>query len=96
MQQQQRTHVTSAPARVIVTSDDSEFDVIILSHLKDEGFDAIYMPFSGNVKAYKDKLAHLPDDLELGESFAIICMTTTPKIVPWSPCAVRTTITDSA
>jgi len=55
-----------------VTSDDPEFDSIILSHLKQEGFDATYIPFKGNVKAYKNELAHLPDDLELGESFAII------------------------
>ena len=55
-----------------MTSDDPEFDSIILSHLKQEGFDATYIPFKGNVKAYKNELAHLPDDLELGESFAIL------------------------
>jgi len=84
MQQPQHTYGVSSPPRVIVSSDDPEFDAIILSHLKDEGFKAIYMPFDGNVKAYKNELAHLPDALELGESFAIIgtpsfhmCNTTT-------------------
>lgn len=70
----QHTHGFSSPPRVIVSSDDPEFDPIILSHLKDEGFTAIYIPFDGNVKAYKNQLAHFPDSLELGESFAIIGM----------------------
>jgi len=88
MPQQQRTHASSAPPRVIVSSDDAEFDVIILSHLKDEGFDTIYMPFTGNVKAYKDKLARLPDDLELGESFAIICTKRTAHALVLSTLAI--------
>jgi len=60
------------PPKVHVTSDDPEFDTIILSHLRQEGFEVHYFPYNGNVKEYKNALAHLPDDLELGESFAII------------------------
>jgi len=62
----------SMPPKVYITSDDPEFDPIILSHLKQEGFDTTYLPYNGNVKGYKSQLAHLPDELELGESFAII------------------------
>lgn len=62
----------SMPPRLHVTSDDPEFDPIILAHWKQEGFDTTYLPYTGDEKTYRQKLARLPDELELGESFAII------------------------
>lgn len=60
------------PPRVHVTADDDEFDETILQHLREEGFDATYLPHGPGGKAYRDTLAHLADDLELGEYYAII------------------------
>ena len=62
----------SRPPRLYVTADDDEFDGTILQHLREEGFDVSYLPMGSNVKAYKDKLRHLADDLELGENYAVI------------------------
>lgn len=45
-----------------------------MQYLEEEGFDATYFPRGDGGKGYRDKLAHLPDDLELGESFAIMGM----------------------
>ena len=64
--------IYSLPPRLHITSDDPEFDPELLSHWKEEGFDVTYFPYDGNQKAYKQKLAHLADDIELGESYALI------------------------
>jgi len=55
-----------------VTSDDPEFDPTILSHLRQEGFDAQYLAYGGDPKAYKHELTSSAETLELGEYFAII------------------------
>ncbi|GAB7355432.1 hypothetical protein MBLNU459_g5942t1 [Dothideomycetes sp. NU459] len=60
------------PPRLHITSDDPEFDAVILDHWKQEGFDATYFPYNGDNKAYKSHLQHLADDIELGESYALI------------------------
>lgn len=61
------------PPRVHITSDDpEEFDETVIQHLKDEGFDVTYLPYKGDPKQYKWELAHLADDLELGENYALI------------------------
>lgn len=31
-----------------------------------------YLPWKGGGKAYRNVLSHLPDDLELGESYAVV------------------------
>jgi hypothetical protein len=64
------------PPRLHVTADDNEFDPIILKYFRDEGFDATYLPKGSDNKAYKDRLKHLADDLELGENYAIVGMPT--------------------
>ncbi|EME42768.1 hypothetical protein DOTSEDRAFT_176049 [Dothistroma septosporum NZE10] len=60
------------PPRLHVTADDDEFDSSILQHLKDEGFNVTYLPWQNGGKPYRTQLAHLADDLELGESYAIL------------------------
>lgn len=60
------------PPRLHITADDPEFDPIIISHWKQEGFDVTYLPFGGDVKAYRQQLATLPEDLELGEYYGLI------------------------
>ena len=62
----------SMPPRLHITGDDAEFDETILQHWREEGFDVTYLPYGNNIKAYKQELAHLADDLELGEYYAII------------------------
>ena len=60
------------PPRLYLTADDDEFDGTILQHFREEGFDVSYLPMGDSVKAYKDSLRHLADDLELGENYAVI------------------------
>lgn len=60
------------PPRLHIAADDDEFDPLILQHWKEEGFDVTYLPYDGNARAFKTELSHLADDLELGESYALI------------------------
>lgn len=60
------------PPRVHVSADDNDFDETILQHLREEGYDATYLPYDNGGKTYRDSLKHLADDLELGEDYAII------------------------
>jgi len=63
----------SKAPKVYITADDDEFDQVIIQHLREEGFDARYLPYDpDNSKAYRDTLRHLADDLELGENYAIV------------------------
>ncbi|KAK3656187.1 hypothetical protein LTR22_009894 [Elasticomyces elasticus] len=64
-------HTSSMPPKVYVTAD-NEFDAVIIQHLREEGFDAIFLPYNDGGKAYKDSLRHLADDLELGENYAVV------------------------
>ena len=65
-----------APPRVHVTSDDGDFDLEFLSHLQAEGFETSYIPLlppkSNPTKLDLTPLRHIADDLEHGESYAII------------------------
>ena len=62
----------SRPPRLYLTADDDEFDGTILQHFREEGFETSYLPMGDSVKAYKDSLRHLADDLELGENYAVV------------------------
>lgn len=67
------------PPKLVLTADDDDFDDQILLHLREEGFDATYLPLGEGGKAYKDELRHLADDLELGEDYGIICTSRHPS-----------------
>ena len=60
------------PPRVHVLSDDTEFDPVFLKHLRQEGFNVNYMPYTGTAKEFKWSLQHLADELELGQSYAMV------------------------
>ncbi|KAK5080927.1 hypothetical protein LTR05_008243 [Lithohypha guttulata] len=62
----------SVTSRLVITSDTDDFDEEILSHYKEEGFQIWYMPYGGDKAAYQKQLQHLPDPLELGETYAIV------------------------
>lgn len=62
----------SAPPRLHITSDDTEFDPQILRSLAAEGFSVSYLPCTEDRKTYRTALRHLGDDLELGEKYAIL------------------------
>ncbi|KAM0721044.1 hypothetical protein Q7P37_003329 [Cladosporium fusiforme] len=60
------------PPRVHIVSDDPDFDPELISHLRDEGFDTPYLPLLPPEKPNLTPLRHLADDLELGESYAVV------------------------
>lgn len=63
------------PPRVTIAGDDPEFDPTFISHLDSEGFETTYLPLlppSNSKKPDLTPLRHLADDLELGESYALI------------------------
>lgn len=67
------------PPRVHIASDDPEFDEEFISNLQAEGFDTTYIPLlppSNSRKLDLTPLRHIADDLELGESYAIIAFGT--------------------
>lgn len=58
--------------RLILTGDTLDFDPTTISHWKEEGFAVAYLPYDGDVKAYRNNLPHLADPLGLGEKYAIV------------------------
>ncbi|KAF2173815.1 hypothetical protein M409DRAFT_62064 [Zasmidium cellare ATCC 36951] len=62
----------SLPPRLHLTADDDDFDPTLLAHFHSEGYDVTYLPLGAGGKPYRNELAHLADDLELGESYAIV------------------------
>ena len=60
------------PPRLHVTGDDDEPDSLVIQHFKEEDFDVTYLPYGMGGKAYKDRLTRLDEDLEFGESYAIV------------------------
>ena len=58
--------------RLVLTAEDDEFDPATIQHWKEEGFQVSYLPFKGQCKGYIRDIDHLPDDLELGEKYAIV------------------------
>lgn len=57
---------------VIVTGEGLSFDPQILTHLKEEGFSVIYLPYTGHSKDYSHQLQGLEDSLEFGYRYAIV------------------------
>jgi hypothetical protein len=59
---------------VHIASDDPEFDLSFLSALQTEGFETTYIPIitTPNKKTDLTPLRHIADDLERGESYALI------------------------
>lgn len=53
----------SLPPRLIVTSEDDEFDETTLQHWRDEGYDVTYLPMGEGGKPYVDALKAVPDEL---------------------------------
>jgi hypothetical protein len=53
----------SLPPRLIVTSEDKEFDETTLQHWRDEGFDVTYLPMDEGGKPYVQALKSVPDEL---------------------------------
>ncbi|KAF2195016.1 NTF2-like protein [Zopfia rhizophila CBS 207.26] len=63
----------SLPPRVWIASSSPQPPEKTLLYWKEEGFDATYLPYDpSNQKAYVNTLRSLHDDLELGETFALI------------------------
>ncbi|GAB7366317.1 hypothetical protein MBLNU230_g8117t1 [Neophaeotheca triangularis] len=60
------------PPRLTVTADDKDFDTEVLQHFRDEGFQVEYLAYTGNEKTYRSLLSGLADDLELGETYAVV------------------------
>lgn len=62
----------SKPPKIVITSDEAEFDPFIIESWQDEGFVTTYVPYNGNLKEYKNTLMHIGDELELSEHYAVI------------------------
>ena len=59
--------------KVYLTADGNDFDPILIQHFGEEGYDVKYLPYDKNsVKAYRETLKNLADDLELGEKYSIV------------------------
>jgi len=62
----------SKPPRIYITSDGDDFDPFVFDQWRSEGYQVAYIPYNGNLKAYKNLLMHIGDNLELGEHYALI------------------------
>lgn len=62
----------SLSPRLVLTSKSPDFDPTTISHWREEGFTIAYLPYDGDVKAYRNKLLHLADPLKLGDKYALI------------------------
>lgn len=58
--------------RLVLTSDDPDFDRETVQHWKDEGFDVSYLLYEGNSRSYERAVHRLSEDLELGEKYGIV------------------------
>lgn len=58
--------------RLIIASDTDEFDETIISHFQQEGFQITYLEYTGNRTAFKSAIQQASDNLELGETYAIV------------------------
>lgn len=65
---------SSKPPKLRLTGDEDEPDPLLIRQFSSEGFDVTYVPYGQGGKVYREKLKNLADDLELGESYAIVCM----------------------
>ena len=62
----------ASPPRLVLTSQDPEFDQTTIQKWQAEGFAVTYLPFIGSHRAFERTIAHLADPLELGEKYAIV------------------------
>ncbi|KAF2088457.1 carboxymethylenebutenolidase [Saccharata proteae CBS 121410] len=62
----------SLPPRLHLTAETDDFDPSILAAWRAEGFDVTYHPLGPGGKAFANKIKSLPDDLELGEYYALM------------------------
>lgn len=62
----------SKPSKIYITSDGEDFDPFIIEQWQSEGFEVDYIPYDGNLRAYKNLLMHIGDDFGLGEHYALI------------------------
>lgn len=58
--------------RLIIASDTDDFDQTIIGHFQQEGFQISYLEYDGNRANFNSALHHAADNLELGETFAIV------------------------
>ncbi|KAF2108337.1 hypothetical protein BDV96DRAFT_616386 [Lophiotrema nucula] len=64
----------SLPPRLWLTAASPHPPEKTLLYWKEEGFDVTYLPYnSSQHNQYLQTLKHLPDDLELGETYGLIC-----------------------
>lgn len=61
-----------AQPKVVITTQDDDFDQVAIQNWRAEGFEVSYLPFTGSRKNNVQSLQHLADPLELGENFAIV------------------------
>ena len=57
---------------LVLTAKARHFDAVTLSRWKEEGFEVTYLPYTGTLEEYVNRLKHLSDPLELGEMYAIV------------------------
>lgn len=58
--------------KLVITSKSPDFDPISISHWREEGFAVTYLPCDDDAKAFRSKLSHLAEPLELGDKYAIV------------------------
>ncbi|KAL8809324.1 MAG: hypothetical protein Q9223_003198 [Gallowayella weberi] len=63
---------TSKPRIIIAAEEDDDCDVTTVRQWKEEGFEVSYLPLASNKKAFVQHLYDYADDLELGETYAIV------------------------
>ena len=68
------THLSwsSERPRLVITSDTTDFDPTTIEYFMEEGFQVVYLPYTGDKKEYHNKLQHLADPLDLGDKYAIV------------------------
>lgn len=63
----------SKPPHIYICSDDPEFDNAIIRSLQLEDFTVDYLPLlEDDTRTFRNALSHLSDDLELGQTYAIV------------------------
>lgn len=62
----------SESPKLILTSQDAEFDLYTIQSWHSEGFDASYLPFTTTQREYERQLKLIPDSLEAGVKYAIV------------------------
>ena len=63
---------SKAPPRLVLIAESEDFDRNTIKNWKDEGFQIMYIPFSGGKKELVTHMHTISDPLELGETYAIV------------------------